>query len=127
VVGNKIPVGIIITQVVREELNVSLAMLPMDRVFEIDCECLNFPFNPLSYRTLLCSGKTVCIFYLVDSCKFGGKKCNYSHSRGAPPRSGWWNSGVETYIKAEYLNKLGRVGAFKMKAVDEERKVTGKV
>lgn len=37
-------------------------------------------------------GKNVCIYYILDSCKFGASRCVYSHSKGALPERGWWNS-----------------------------------
>ncbi|GLB42978.1 putative zinc finger [Lyophyllum shimeji] len=37
-------------------------------------------------------GKNVCIYHLLDACKFGDLKCIYSHSKDALPTThGWWN------------------------------------
>ena len=41
----------------------------------------------LAYR-----GKNVCIYHILDSCKFGASRCVYSHSKEALPKRGWWNS-----------------------------------
>ncbi|KDR71541.1 hypothetical protein GALMADRAFT_253875 [Galerina marginata CBS 339.88] len=37
-------------------------------------------------------GKNVCMYFLMDSCKFGVEKCIYSHSKAALPKRGWWTS-----------------------------------
>jgi len=34
----------------------------------------------------------VCIYFLLDQCKFGDAKCIYSHSKAALPKIGWWTS-----------------------------------
>ncbi|KAF9533853.1 hypothetical protein CPB83DRAFT_844632 [Crepidotus variabilis] len=41
-------------------------------------------------------GKNVCIYHLLDSCKFGRSKCVYSHNKDALPKRGWWNSPEKT-------------------------------
>lgn len=41
---------------------------------------------------LLFRGKNVCIYHILDSCKFGAARCVYSHSNEALPKRGWWNS-----------------------------------
>ena len=37
-------------------------------------------------------GKNVCIYHILDSCKFGASRCVYSHSKEALPKRGWWSS-----------------------------------
>ncbi|KAF9033616.1 hypothetical protein BJ165DRAFT_1357201 [Panaeolus papilionaceus] len=37
-------------------------------------------------------GRNVCIYHLLDSCKFGPGRCVYSHSKLALPKRGWWTS-----------------------------------
>ena len=38
------------------------------------------------------SGRNVCLYYLLGSCKFGGFKCVYSHSKRFLPEVGWWTT-----------------------------------
>ena len=36
------------------------------------------------------SGRNVCLYYLMGSCKFGNVKCTYSHSKDFLGKDGWW-------------------------------------
>jgi hypothetical protein len=38
-----------------------------------------------------CSGRNVCIDFLIDHCKLGPRKCLYSHDKTYLPSGGWWN------------------------------------
>ncbi|KAG6860442.1 hypothetical protein C0995_011082 [Termitomyces sp. Mi166 len=50
------------------------------------------------------SGKNVCLYYLLSSCKFGDTKCIYSHSKDAlPTANGWWNDPVQIKRVKEVL------------------------
>lgn len=42
-----------------------------------------------------CSGKNVCLFYLIGSCRFGDAKCNYSHTKDYLPEHGFWSDREE--------------------------------
>ncbi|KAF9006952.1 hypothetical protein BDQ17DRAFT_1302352 [Cyathus striatus] len=48
-------------------------------------------------------GRNVCIYYLLDSCKFGSVKCVYAHSKECLPKKGWWTSAEETKKVKEVL------------------------
>jgi uncharacterized Fe-S cluster protein YjdI len=42
------------------------------------------------------SGRNVCTYFLIDTCKFGEAKCVYSHSRQFLPKRGWWTDPEKT-------------------------------
>jgi hypothetical protein len=48
-------------------------------------------------------GKNVCIYHILDSCKFGAARCVYSHSNEALPKRGWWNSSKKVAKVKEVL------------------------
>ncbi|KAL1942221.1 hypothetical protein VTO73DRAFT_6285 [Trametes versicolor] len=35
-------------------------------------------------------GRNVCIYWLLDECRFGDAKCQYAHDRTYLPERGWW-------------------------------------
>lgn len=37
-----------------------------------------------------CRGRNVCIYWLLDECRFGDAKCQYAHDRTYLPERGWW-------------------------------------
>jgi hypothetical protein len=45
------------------------------------------------------SGRNVCIYYLLDMCKFGDVKCIYSHSKQYLDEDGWWNDESEVEMR----------------------------
>ncbi|KIM25041.1 hypothetical protein M408DRAFT_161618 [Serendipita vermifera MAFF 305830] len=46
--------------------------------------------DELSERDLM--GKNVCSYWLLGTCRFTEETCNYSHSKVALPKEGWWTS-----------------------------------
>ena len=63
----------------------------MRRAFGMDCTFIFWFSRTLYRRSLLRSGRNVCIYFLLDQCKFGEAKCIYSHKE-ALPSVGWWTS-----------------------------------
>jgi hypothetical protein len=51
---------------------------------------------------VILSGKNVCLYFLLDMCKFGASKCVYSHTKVYLP-SGWWDNKDEVVQARELL------------------------
>jgi hypothetical protein len=66
---------------------------------------------------LLFRGKNVCIYHILDSCKFGAAHCVYSHSKGALPERGWWNS-PEKVAKVKDVLELAERNAKEQRQVE---------
>jgi hypothetical protein len=69
---------------------------------------------------LLFRGKNVCIYHILDSCKFGAARCVYSHSSGALPKRGWWNS-PEKVAKVKEVLDVAEKNAKEQRQVETVR------
>ncbi|KAF8968516.1 hypothetical protein BDZ97DRAFT_1798841 [Flammula alnicola] len=65
-------------------------------------------------------GRNVCIYHLLDSCKFGASKCIYSHSKEALPKSGWWTS-PEQIAKVKSVIEVAEQKAREQRHLESER------
>ncbi|PPQ87238.1 hypothetical protein CVT25_004088 [Psilocybe cyanescens] len=65
-------------------------------------------------------GKNVCIYFLLDSCKFGAAKCIYSHSKNALPKRGWWTS-PEQVAKVKSVLEVAEQKSREQRQLDNER------
>lgn len=66
-------------------------------------------------------GKNVCIYHLLDSCKFGRPKCVYSHSKDALPKRGWWNSPEKT-AKVKAVLEVAETNAREARLQESQKK-----
>lgn len=44
---------------------------------------------------ILSSGRNVCLYMLLSTCRFGDSKCIYSHNKDKLDPEGWWNDEAE--------------------------------
>ncbi|KAF4622452.1 hypothetical protein D9613_009592 [Agrocybe pediades] len=65
-------------------------------------------------------GKNVCIYHLLDSCKFGATKCIYSHSKDALPKRGWWTS-PEQIAKVKSVMEVAEKNNREQRQLENER------
>ncbi|KAH9474981.1 hypothetical protein JR316_0012080 [Psilocybe cubensis] len=65
-------------------------------------------------------GKNVCIYFLLDSCKFGPAKCIYSHSKVALPKHGWWTS-PEQIAKVKSVLEVAEQKSREQRQLENER------
>ncbi|PPQ97683.1 hypothetical protein CVT26_001866 [Gymnopilus dilepis] len=65
-------------------------------------------------------GKNVCIYYLLDACKFGAAKCIYSHSKAALPKKGWWNN-PEQVVKVKSVLEAAEKQSREQRQIENEK------
>ncbi|KAJ3484130.1 hypothetical protein NLJ89_g12007 [Agrocybe chaxingu] len=66
-------------------------------------------------------GRNVCIYFLLDNCKFGAAKCVYSHSRAALKEHGWW-SDPEKIAKVKAVLEVAEKQAREQRHLEQERR-----
>ncbi|KAA1476404.1 TPR-like protein [Dentipellis sp. KUC8613] len=52
-------------------------------------------------------GKNVCLYFLLDVCRFGAQRCEYSHCRTYLPAGRWWDNAEKTEIARGFLETPG--------------------
>ena len=77
-------------------------------------------FLDASFTDRQCRGRNVCIYHLLDSCKFGASKCIYSHSKEALPKRGWWTS-PEKVAKVKAVLEVAEKKAREQRHLENER------
>lgn len=65
-------------------------------------------------------GKNVCIYFLLDQCKFGTAKCIYSHAKEALPKIGWWTS-EEQIAKVKSVLEVAEQKSREQRQLENER------
>jgi hypothetical protein len=55
------------------------------------------------------SGRNVCIYFLLDSCKFGDAKCIYSHSKQYLDDE-WWHKEEDAEMAKALIMIVGEEG-----------------
>ena len=57
---------------------------------------------------MLASGRNMCMYFLLGSCKFGSSACVYSHDKTYLPPGRWWEDEEKRFVLHSISEPLGR-------------------